>query len=106
MAVCSIYCAAEVHGSSYDTWNFDLYAMVSAEMGTIRNEGDECLIIGDFNGHIGCDAQGIPGNNPDINHNGTFVCDFIHYTGLNLVNSDQAQCSGVFTRATLNSISC
>ena len=106
MAVCSIYCAAEVHGSSYDMWNFDLYAMVSSEMGTIRNEGYECLIIGDFNGHIGCDAQGIPGNNPDINHNGTLVRDFIHYTGLNLVNSDQARCSGVFTRATLNSISC
>ena len=61
MAVSSIYCAAEVHGSSYDMWNFDLYAMVSAEMGTIRNEGYECLIIGDFNGHIGCDAKGIPG---------------------------------------------
>ena len=106
VAVCSIYCAAEVHGSSYDSWNFDLYAMVSAEMGTIRNEGYECLIIGDFNGHIGCDAQGIPGNNPDINHNGALVRDFIHYTGLNLVNSDQARCSGVFTRATLNSISC
>ncbi|XP_023340430.1 uncharacterized protein LOC111710556 [Eurytemora carolleeae] len=106
VAVCSIYCAAEVHGSSYDSWNFDLHAMVSAEMGTIRNEGYECLIIGDFNGHIGCDAQGIPGNNPDINHNGALVRDFIHYTGLNLVNSDQARCSGVFTRATLNSISC
>ena len=55
---------------------------------------------------LGCDAQGIPGNNPDINHNGALVRDFIHYTGLNLVNSDQARCSGVFTRATLNSISC
>jgi len=28
VAICSIYCAAEVAGSRYDTWNFDLYAMM------------------------------------------------------------------------------
>ena len=106
VAICSVYSAADAPNSNFEKWNFELYAMITAEMSTIGNEGYECLIIGDLNGHIGCDAQGIPGNNPDINVNGTLVRDFIHNTGMKLVNSDQIRCTGVFTRATLNSISC
>ena len=70
VAVCSVYMAAEVIGAEYIAWNADLLSMIQAELVSLRGQGYSCVLMGDFNGHIGCDAQGVAGNLPDINHNG------------------------------------
>ena len=91
VAICLVYIAAEAPNSNFGTWNFELYAMITAEMSTISNEGYECLIIGDLNGHIGCDVKGIPGNNTDINLNGTLVRDFIYMSTGRMTLIDKKQ---------------
>ena len=58
---CSVYLAADV-------LNADLINMIQAEMVALTEQGYACLLVGDFNGHIGCDDQGVVGNNPDINY--------------------------------------
>jgi len=106
LAFCSVYCAAEVTNDQYKVWNSELYTMIQQEMATIQQEGFDCIILGDLNGHIGNDARGIEDNAPDINYNGTLLRDFISNTNLVLLNADKTRCSGVFTRRTMNSTSC
>ena len=35
VAICSVYSAAEAPNSNFGTWNFELYAMITAEMSTM-----------------------------------------------------------------------
>ena len=53
-------------GTEHIVWNADLINMIQAEMVALTEQGYACLLVGDFNGHIGCDDQGVVGNNPDI----------------------------------------
>ena len=69
VAVCSIYMAAEVGDAEFIAWNADLLRMIQFELVTLREQGYSCVLMGVFNEHIGCDAQGVGGNLPDINHN-------------------------------------
>jgi len=105
VALCFVYLAAEVGGDSFQVWNAELCAMLQAEITTLREDGYTCSIAGDFNGHIGADSQGIPGNNRDINSNGRLIRDFISNNDLRIVNSDVNRCKGLFTRITNNSVS-
>ncbi len=61
--------AAEVGDAEFIAWNADLLRMIQFELVTLREQGYSCVLMGVFNEHIGCDAQGVGGNFPDINHN-------------------------------------
>ena len=102
IAVCAVYCAAEVLDGNFRAWNFDLFAMIKQEMQTIKADGFECLIVGDLNGHVGNDNEGIPNNLPHVNYNGTLIRDFVSSSNLRIVNADRLRC----TRVKANSISC
>ena len=105
VALCFVYLAAEVGGENFQVWNAELCAMLQAEITTLREDGYTCSLAGDFNGHIGADSQGIPGNNIDINSNGRLIRSFISGNDLRIVNSDAGRCKGLFTRITHNSVS-
>jgi len=106
VAFCSVYCAAEVGNDQFKVWNTELYIMIQQEVQTIQNEGFECIILGDLNGHVGNDDRGIKGNCPDINYNGQLLRDFIACNNLTMINADNSRCSGLFTRSTSNSATC
>ena len=105
VALCFVYLAAEVEGENFQVWNAELCAMLQAEITTLREDGYMCSLAGDFNGHIGADSQGIPGNNIDINSNGRLIRSFISANDLRIVNSDAERCKGLFTWITHNSVS-
>ena len=90
--------AAEVVGATFLSWNNDLYAMLSSELSFLRDDGDICVLMGDFNGHIGNNLYGITGNHSHINDNGRLVRNFVTDNSLTLVNADQRRCNGLFTR--------
>ena len=98
LAICSVYMAAEVVGATFLSWNNDLYAMLSSELSFLRDDGYICVLMGDFNGHIGNDSYGITGNHSHINDNGRLVRNFVTDNRLTLVNADQRRCNGLFTR--------
>ena len=103
--VCSVYMAAEVISAEYIAWNADLLSMIQAELASLRGQGYSCVLMGDFNGHIGCDAQGVAGNLPYINHNGRLARDFCSCNDLLVVNADKSRCTGIFMRVVTNSVS-
>ena len=105
LAICSVYLAADVGGTEHIVWNADLINMIQAEMVALTEQGYACLLVGDFNGHIGCDDQGVVGNNPDINYNGRLIREFVFNNDLVIVNADKDRCSGTFTRVVSNSVS-
>ena len=105
IALCFVYCAAEIGGDEFKTWNQELMAMIQTELDSLKEQGYLPLLTGDFNAHVGNDSQGIPGNNKDINWNGRLVREFIHNNNLLMVNKDPVRCKGVFTRITSNSMS-
>ena len=98
LAICSVYMAAEVVGGTILSWNNDLYAMLSSELSFLRDDGYICVLMGDFNGHIGNDLYGITGNHIHINDNGRLVRNFVSDNSLTLVNADQRRCDGLFMR--------
>ena len=51
--------AAEVVDGNFLSWNNDLYAMLSSELSFLRDDGYICVLMGDFNEHIGNDFYGI-----------------------------------------------
>ena len=98
VAVCFVYLAAEVSGDDFQVWNAELCAMLQSEITILREDGYTCSLVGDFNGHIGVDSQGIPGNNSDVNSNGRLIRNFVASYGLRVVNGDVDHCEGVFKR--------
>jgi len=104
VALCFVYLAAEVGGDIFQVWNAELCAMLQSEISTLREDGYTCSLAGDFNGHIGADSRGIPGNNRDISSNGRLVRDFVSINNLRIVNSDTKRCKGLFTRIANNSV--
>ena len=68
-----MYLAAKVRGENFKVWNAELVAMLQTEIEALKEDGYTCSHAGDFNGHVGVDSQGIPGNNKDINSNERLV---------------------------------
>ena len=97
--------AAEEISAEYIAWNADLLSMIQAELASLRGQGYSCVLMGDFNGHIECDAQGVAGNLPYINHNGRLARDFCSCNDLLVVNADKSRCTGIFMRVVTNSVS-
>ena len=104
IAICSVYMAAEVPDGEFRTWNNELYSMITGELKTIQNEGYDVILVGDFNGHVGNDLEGVEGNKADINSNGRLLRSFVDTNNLTMLNADKQICSGIFTRSTANSV--
>ena len=90
--------AAEVVDGNFLSWNNDFYAMLTAELSFLRDDGYVCVLMGDFNGHVGNNLHGINGNHSHINDNGRLVRSFITDNTLTLVDADLLRCDGLFTR--------
>ena len=104
LAVCTVYMAAEVIGNTaYQDWNISLYGYLSNEIRALESEGYGCILMGDFNGHIGCPPDGIEGNRPGVNFNGRQLLNFADENDLKILNIDKDLCDGTFTRITPNS---
>ena len=94
-AVCTVYCACQYDDDRNSNWNQLLYARIREEQAELRGKGYRILLIGDFNGHIGCDDRiGIPGNKPGINPNGNLLLEFERYTDMSILNR---RSSGLWT---------
>ena len=53
IALCFLYCAAEIGGEDFKTWNQELMAMIQTELDTLKEQGHLPLLTGDFNAHVG-----------------------------------------------------
>ena len=87
VALCFIYCAAEVtNNDEYKVWNAELYGMLGREVITIRERGYTVITLGDMNAHIGNGQEGITGNKPGINSNGRMFLQHIETNQMHIVN--------------------
>ena len=101
LAICSVYMAAEVAGgTTYKDWNRELYGCIGNEISSLEQDGYGCIVIGDFNAHIGDAPEGIPGNRPGVNSNGRLLLDFATEHELIILNKDRDLCEGLFSRIT------
>ena len=71
--VCTVYVACQYEDDRNSNWNQILYSCLREEQAELRGKGYRILIIGDMNGHIGCDNVGIAGNKPGINPTATLL---------------------------------
>ena len=74
LAICTVYIGCE--GRANVNWNDNLYEELYEEVGFMKSLGRRVLLMGDFNGWIGCDGKGISGNDPRINENGNRLLGF------------------------------
>ena len=94
-AVCTVYVACQYDDDRNSNWNQLLYACIRKEQAELRGKGYRILLMGDYNGHIGCDDQvGILGNKPGINPNGNLLLEFEKYTAMTILNR---RSSGLWT---------
>ena len=100
IAVCAVYLAAQVPGTAdFVDWNTKLYSVLQIEMRVLMEKGYKCLLVGDFNGHIGNGLDGIEGNKGEVNTNGRLLKAFISNNSMNLINADKSITTGTFTRS-------
>ena len=103
IAICSVYMACESPtNNDFKTWNDMIYAELSKESRILENDGYNCVIVGDFNAHVGVPPQGIDGNRAGVNYNARKLLNFIDTNNLVMVNKDKNLCTGTFTRITLH----
>ena len=101
LAICSVYMAAEVIGGmTYKDWNRELYGCIGNEIHSLEQDGYGCILIGDFNAHVGAAPDGVSGNRPGVNTNGRLLLDFANEHGLIMLNKDRDLCEGLFSRIT------
>ena len=101
LAICTVYMAAEVIGNTvYQDWNITLYGCLTNEIQALEREGYGCVLMGDFNGHVGCPPEGIEGNRHGINFNGHQLLNFAKENDLKILNKEKNLCEGTFTRIT------
>ena len=75
-----------------------IYATLQHEFRQLENEGYQCLIIGDFNAHVGGPPEGIEGNHGTINSNGKRLLNFVNDNNLEIVNKNKSICPVTCTR--------
>ena len=98
-AVCGLYLGCQYGDDRHGRWNDTIYQVVQQEAFALRSKGYRVVYLGDFNGHVGCrPGQGIVGNNPDVNLNGSRFLDFLTRTDSRNVNSVQRLTTGLWTR--------
>ena len=100
VAIGAVYMAAQVTDNmAFKEWNLKLYSMLEHDIRTLSLKGYKCLILGDFNGHIGNKEYGIPGNKDHVNSNGVLLQQFIRSNNLILLNADSNITTGMYTRS-------
>ena len=106
-AVCTVYAGCQYSDNRYETENISLYQVLQEEVSLLETQGYRVIILGDLNGHIGSEKGiGIPGNKPSINKNGRLIINFVHETGMKIINQENQVegvnsvqlCKGLWTR--------
>ena len=96
-ATCFIYAGYQNTENSNYSWNEGIYKIISKEQTNYQNMGYRVLIIGDLNGHIGNQKDGIRNNNPKINPNGQLIINYTKTHNLMILNKNE-KTSGLWTR--------
>ena len=100
IGVCFVYLAAQsLNGDEFKEWNRKLYMCIQNDLMQLQGKGYECMLMGDFNGHVGNGQDGIPGNHTHTNSNGKMLQDFIAVNNMSMLNADQSRTTGLFTRS-------
>ena len=56
VSVCASYLAAQVPGNAgFKDWNIMIYSSIQKDMRCLVQKGYRCILVGDYNGHIGDD---------------------------------------------------
>ena len=80
-AFCGIYLGFQSGDDKYGIQNDAILRVVQEEALDLRRKGFRVIFLGDFNAHIGCElGTGVPGNNEDINKNGSRLLNFLDMT--------------------------
>ena len=80
-AICGVYLGCQYPDNRNSVWNDTIYETLQQESFSLRSQGYRVVYLGDFNGHVGNKhGEGVPGNKPDINHNGRKFLDFLSRT--------------------------
>ena len=92
IGVCFVYMAAQsLNCDEVKEWNRKLYMCIQNDLMQLQGKGYECMLMGDFNGHVGNGQDEIPGNHAHVNSNGKLLQDFIAVNNMNMLNSEQEQ---------------
>ena len=76
-AICCVYMGCNYNDDRNDEWNNLIYTTIGEEQNDLRRQGFRVCIVGDMNGHIGCQPGiGIIRNKPHINQNGQMLLNF------------------------------
>ena len=82
-AVCGVYLGCQFSDDRNKDWNEGMFWVLQQEVLSLRSQGYRIQILGDFNSHIGNSAaQGVFGNNADVNKNGENLLSFLMSTDL------------------------
>ena len=74
LAVCNVYLATESReNNDYKEWNRELLAKIELEVGELREQGLEVVLMGDFNSHVGRTGGALMRNREKINNNGEML---------------------------------
>ena len=77
-AICAVYAGFQAPDDRHGAWNDALLTVLRSEVSDLRRMNYRVVLLGDFNGHVGCvPGIGVVGNNPNINKNGTRFLDFL-----------------------------
>ena len=100
LALCFVYMAAQsTVNEDFMEWNRRLYCAIQRDVEAISSKEYKCIIMGDFNGHVGNGPDGIPGNSWRVNYNGELLQNFIRVNNMTMVNADLTRTVGRFTRS-------
>ena len=98
-AVCAVYAGFQAPDDRNQAWNNALYTVLRSEVADLRRDGYRIVLLGDFNGHVGCSpSMGVVGNNTDINRNGTRFLNFLLDSKCVHVNGSSNLVTGLWTR--------
>ena len=95
LALCFVYMAAQsTVNEDFMEWNRRLYCAIQRDVETISSKEYKCVIMGDFNGHVGNGPDGIPGNSWRVNYNGELLQNFLRVNNMIMVNADLSRTVG------------
>ena len=98
-AVCAVYAGFQAPDDRHGEWNQNLYSVLKSEIVKLRTDGFRVVMLGDFNGHVGCDPTvGIVGNHAGVNRNGRRFLDFLAEAHCVHINGCPNLTRGLWTR--------
>ena len=98
-AVCAVYAGFQAPDDRHGSWNTSLLNVLRSEVSALRRAGFRVVLLGDFNGHVGCDRTiGIVGNHSSVNRNGQRFLDFLDDCNCVHINGREDLTTGLWTR--------